>query len=125
MAQIENLSVIILILDKYGIIVWNSPAVRQYAMEPDDAIGINAREFTHPHAPDRENQVLKYQVKHPGEATTLEGLEAIADDYRTIHLDYTIVYLPDTPGINGIVVTCHDVTEGIKLTPSSDVLSAH
>ncbi|MCP4716605.1 MAG: PAS domain S-box protein, partial [Deltaproteobacteria bacterium] len=110
-ALIENLSEMILIIDKDGVNVWNSPAVRQYGMEPEDAIGINMRDYTHPDDRDRVDKTLKYAIEHPGEIVTLEGLKVIPDDGREIFLDDTFVYLPDTPGINGLVVTCHDITE--------------
>lgn len=109
-ALIENLSEMILILDKDGVNRWNSPAVRQYGMEPEDAIGINAREYTHPDDLGRVDKALKYVVEHPGEVVTVEELKAVADDGRIIFLDDTFVYLPDTPGINGIVLTCRDVS---------------
>ena len=110
-ALIENLSEMILILDKDGVNLWNSPAVRQYGMEPEDAIGINARDYTHPDDKERVDRILKEAVDNPGKLFTLKGLKAISDSGQFIYLDDTFIYLPDTPGINGIVVTCHNVTE--------------
>ncbi len=112
-ALIENLSEMILILDKDGINLWNSPAVRQYGMEPEDAIGINALDYTHPDDKERVTKVLKDVVENPGKVITLEGLKAVLSDGRILYLDDTFVYLPETSGINGIVVTCHDVSERI------------
>lgn len=65
-ALIENLSDMILILDKNGINIWNSPAVRQYGMEPEDAIGIDARDYTHPDDRQKVDLLLKEVVKNPG-----------------------------------------------------------
>ena len=110
-ALIENLSEIILILDKDGINRWNSPAVRQYGMTPDDAIGISALDYAHPDDRDRVAEAINYVVENPGEIFVLEDLKVIPADGHMIYLDDTLVYLPDAPGIHGIVVTCHDVTE--------------
>ena len=109
-ALIENLSDLILILDKDGVNLWNSPSVRRFGMEPEDAIGINAREFAHPDDLSRLNETLEYVVQHPGETVKLKGLKAVTSA-GTLYLDDTLVYLPDTPGINGIVVVVHDVTD--------------
>jgi len=110
-ALIENLSEMILILDKDGINRWNSPAVRQYGLEPEDAIGIDAREYVHPDDRDRADKALNDSVKHPGKVVTLNDLKVDPGDGTDVYLDDTFVYLPDTPGINGIVATCRDVTE--------------
>ena len=110
-ALIENLTDLIIILDKDGVNLWNSPAVRRFGMEPKDAVGINAREFTHPDDLSRLNEALEYAVQHPGETVKLNGLKAVNTNGDPLSLDDTMVYLPDTPGINGIVVVVHDDTE--------------
>ena len=110
-ALIENLSDLIIILDKDGVNLWNSPAVRRFGMEPEDAIGINARDFAHPDDLPNLDQTLAYVVQHPGEIVKLDGLKAITPDGEVHYLNDTLVYLPDTPGIRGIVVVVHDDTD--------------
>lgn len=110
-ALIENLSDMILILDKDGVNIWNSPAVRQYGMEPEDAIGINARDYTHPDDKGRADRVLKDVVKNPGKKYLEKALKVVSDSGEIIYFDDTFVYLPDTPGIHGIIVCCRNVTE--------------
>jgi len=114
-ALIENVNDIILILDKNGVILWSSPVVRKFGMDPEEAIGENALNFIHPDDRDRVELTRKYCIEHPGETITIEGLKVISGDGRLLFLDDTVIYLPDTPGINGIIITGHDVTERVQL----------
>jgi PAS domain S-box-containing protein len=110
-ALIENLQDLILILDKDGVNVWNSPAVRRFGMKPTDAIGVSAIEYAHPDDKERLKKTIDYVVQHPGEVVTLDALKAVTPNGDTVYLTDTFQYLPDTPGINGIVVVVHDVTK--------------
>jgi len=110
-ALIENLQDLIIILDKDGVILWSSPATRHYGMEPAEALGINVIEYVHPDDKARFDQAIDYTVDHPVEVLSLEAVKAITPGGDLVYLRYTFQYLPDTPGINGIVVVIHDVTE--------------
>ena len=109
-ALIENLNDFIIILDKDGIITWSSPASRQLDMEPEDVIGISALEFAHPDGYEQLKETLEYVVAHPGEIVTLESQKTVIPNGETLYLNSTFAYLPDTPGINGIVVVAHNNT---------------
>ena len=113
-ALINNLTDLIIILDKEGINLWNSPAIRRFGLEPNDVIGRNVRDFVHPDDIDRFNDTLNYVVQHPGEKVNLENLKVVIPHGNIIYLDDTIQYLPDVPGINGIVVVVRDVTDRMK-----------
>ena len=123
-ALIENLSEMILILDKEGVNIWNSPAVRQYGVEPGEAIGKNALNYIHPDDKHRVAEALKEVVKNPGKVVLLEGLKAVGNSGRIIYLDDTFVYLPEVPGIHGIVVTCRNVTERELAEQKQSILEA-
>lgn len=112
-AIIENLNDLIIILDEKGINLWNSPAVRQFGMKPEDAIGISAIEFAHVDDRERLQESLDYVLAHPGEVVTLESLRAETPQ-GVRYLNDTLTYLPDTPGIEGIVVVVHDNTANVE-----------
>ena len=112
---IENINDVILILDKDGVNMWNSPAVKdQFGMNPEDAVGISAIDYAHPDDVERLRETVDYVVKHPGETVFLESLKAITPNGELYYLNDTFKYLPDTPGINGIVVVVHNNTEQIN-----------
>ena len=110
-ALIENISDLILIIDENGINLWNSPSVRQYGIIPEDVVGQSAFEFVHPDDQHRLNETLKYVVNHPGETIKLPSLKVLTPTGELVFFDDTFTYLPDAPGIQGIVVTVHDITQ--------------
>ncbi|MDM8544660.1 PAS domain S-box protein, partial [Desulfococcaceae bacterium HSG9] len=112
-ALIENLSDMILILDKDGRNVWNSPAVRQYGMEPEDSIGRPFDEYTHPDDLEKVRQQWDEMIANPGvNYTSEQRASGTPEDPETwIYQHSTFVYLPDVPGINGVVSVCRNITE--------------
>lgn len=110
-ALIENLSEMIYIMDKNCIILWSSPAVKQYGIDPNDIVGKDCRIFIHPDDIENVIEALDHCTAHPGEPVILEGIRAIVKNDKIVYIDDTFIYLPDTPGINGIIATCHDITE--------------
>ena len=112
-ALIENLSDAILILNKDGLNVWNSPAVRQYGLEPEDAIGRPFDEFIHPDDIGKSRKSWDEMIANPGKVFTVEhrasGTPENPDTW--IYQHNKLVYLPDAPGINGVVCVCRNETE--------------
>ena len=112
-ALIENLSDLILILDKDGLNVWNSPAVRQYGVEPEDTIGRPFDEFIHPDDIGKSRKSWDEMIANPGKVFTVEhrasGTPENPDTW--IYQHNKLVYLPDVPGINGVVGVCRNETE--------------
>ncbi|MCH8328501.1 MAG: PAS domain S-box protein, partial [Candidatus Marinimicrobia bacterium] len=117
-ALIENLHDLIIIVDKDGVNQWHSPAARQFGMEPSELAGTQALDFVHDSDKERLQETLDYVVAHPGEIVTLEGLKSVTPDGDIRYLNDTITYLPDTPGINGIVVVVHDNTAEVEAQES-------
>ena len=112
-ALIENLSDAILILNKDGLNVWNSPAVRQYGLEPEDAIGRPFDEFIHPDDIGKSRKSWEEMIANPGKVFTVEhrasGTPENPDTW--IYQHNKLVYLPDVPGIKGVVCVCRNETE--------------
>ena len=112
-ALIENSSDLILILDKNGINVWNSPSVRQYGIEPEDAIGRPFDEYIHPDDLEAFRKCWKKIIANPGKKFIEEhrayGTPGNPDSW--VYQHNSMVYLPNVPGINGVVAVCRDVTD--------------
>ncbi|MCP3683334.1 MAG: PAS domain S-box protein, partial [bacterium] len=110
---IENLSDLIIILDKDGINVWNSPSVRQYGIEPEDAIGRPCDEYVHPDDLEEFRKLWDKVIANPGKIFIDEHrATGTPENPETWIYQYnTMVYLPEVPGINGVVAVCRNVTE--------------
>ncbi len=115
-ALIENLSDLIIIADKEGINVWNSPAARQYGLEPEDAIGIPIYEYMHPDDLEAFRKLWDECIANPGEKyNSKHRASGTPENPETwIYQDVTFVYLPDVKGINGVVAACRNETEQKK-----------
>ena len=112
-ALIENLSDLVLVLDEDGINVWNSPAVRQYGIEPEDAVGRSCFEYVHPDDLEKAREVWGKTIANPGKKFIYEiRATGTPENPETwIYQHNTAVYLPEVPGINGVVAVCRNVTE--------------
>ena len=112
-ALIENLSDLVLVLDEDGINVWNSPAVRQYGIEPEDAVGRSCFEYVHPDDLEKAREVWGKVIANPGKKYIYEiRATGTPENPETwIYQHNTAVYLPEVPGINGVVAVCRNVTE--------------
>ena len=110
-ALIDNLSDLILIVDEEGINIWNSPSVRQFGLTPEETVGRSAFEYVHPDDRWRLKEALDFVLSHPGETFKVPALVVMVPNGDLVYFDDTFTYLPDTPGIHGIVITVHDITE--------------
>ncbi len=115
-ALIENLTDLILILDKDGINVWNSPSVRQYGLEPEDAVGIRFDKYIHPDDLECVRKIWDTAIANPGKTyMSNHRASGTPEDPETwIYQNNSLVYLPDLPGINGVVSVCRNETEQKK-----------
>ncbi len=112
-ALIENLSDLILILDKDGINVWSSPASRQYGLEPEYAIGRPFDEFVHQDDLEKVRKLWDEVIANPGKRFVSEHRSSgTPENPETWIYQHNIMeYLPDVPGINGVVVVCRNETK--------------
>ena len=110
-ALIQKSSDVISILDEKGGFVYVSPSAETvFGYSPESLVGKSPFAFIH--ADDRDHARLRYQAVldrvHVGESTEFrffrgDGIWRILEAQGNNLLDY--------PGINGIVVTCRDVSE--------------
>lgn len=110
-AMIENASDVITILDKNGIVIYQSPAIEQIlGHKPSDMMGRNMLEFIHPddHQPIVESLTSLIETERdpvPIEFRVRDGqgvwryVEAIGNDQL------------NNPSVGGIVVNARDITD--------------
>ena len=112
-ALIENLTDLILILDEDGINVWNSPAVRQYGIGPEDVVGRSCFEYVHPDDLEKTRKIWGKIIANPGKKFIFGNrATGTPENPETWIYQHNIaVYLPEVPGINGVVAVCRNVTE--------------
>jgi len=110
-ALLEHLTDVVLIVDRVGKVVWCSPAVRRYGTEPDEAIGRHLKERLDPPSAERLEAGFAAALVQPGANIQLRGLRALVREGETPYRDMTVTYLPDTPGINGLLVISHEIPQ--------------
>ena len=107
---IENGSDVISILDRDGVILYESPSIRRVlGYEPEDLVGTPRFAFIHPDDLDRVAEAFDRKV---------HGLEVQAIEYRFLHkdgswrtLEATSTNLVDDPAVEGVVINSRDITE--------------
>jgi PAS domain S-box-containing protein len=107
---IENGSDVISILDRDGVIVYESPSIRRVlGYEPEELVGTPRFSFIHPDDLTRVSEAFDRKV---------QGLEVQAIEYRFRHrdgswrtLEATSTNLVDDPAVEGVVINSRDVTE--------------
>jgi len=105
---IENASDIIMVLDKEGVLRYESPSLeRVLGYMPSDLLGRNVREFVH--ADDLVELEAAFR-SGPG-ATTLLSFRFRHQSGSFRDLEAATSNLLDDPGVAGVVVNARDVTE--------------
>ncbi|MDP3859485.1 MAG: PAS domain S-box protein [Stagnimonas sp.] len=109
-ALIENAADAVVVARLDGTISYVSPAIEALAgYQPTELIGRRYFELLHPDDVPVAADLVTQLANHPGTALRSELRYRNRDGaYRTIA--GTSRYLPDTPGIHGIVANIHDVT---------------
>ncbi|WP_424355763.1 PAS domain S-box protein [Methanobacterium sp. MBAC-LM] len=113
-ALIYNSTDIIRILDKDGLIIFDSPSSSRILGYPEGFfIGNNPVEFIHPDDREKVKNDLKdvYKEKNSGIPTEFRILKA---DGTYLPVESIAQNLIDVPGINGIVVNTHSIKERKK-----------
>jgi PAS domain S-box-containing protein len=107
----ENSSDVVFILDEEGFISYVSPSVRQIGgYGPEELIGRNVLELTHPDDLLLVTTGLSTAQTCPGERITLEvRVRHRSGDW--LYLDIIGVNLQEEPAIQGYVVNARDITE--------------
>ncbi len=110
---IENLTDLIIIVDENRKIKWISPSTKHYGFQPHDLVGLNIFDFTYPEEEEKNEEAWDWVLKHPHQSYHEKNIRNVAAEGRVIHTDNTYVYLPDFPGIEGILIVAHDITEKV------------
>lgn len=113
-AMIANISDVIGILDKNGIIKYNSLNTKKwFGWEPEDLIDIHALRTVHPDDIQYVQKEFIDLLKQPGFTKTVEYRNKCKDgSYKYVHL--SAINLMNDKNINGILVNYRDITEQKK-----------
>jgi PAS domain S-box-containing protein len=101
-ALVEHLTDGILILDRGGIIRWVASSAQRQGLSPPELLGRPAGEALHGEDAPRFQTGLNEALARPGTAVTVEGLQRSGG--RAGYADDTLTFLPDTEGINGVML---------------------
>ncbi len=115
-ALVRNASDVISILTPEGAIRYLSPtAERLWNCRPDTLEGTAIGALVHPDEQARLDALLAQSLTAPGESLTAElrlcpaGSRLRSGDWRTFETVWT--HLPAEPGVEGVLLTCRDVSE--------------
>lgn len=121
-AMISNISDVISIMDKEGVILYCSPNVKKwFGWNPSELIGLNALVTIHP---DDLEYVKGEFDRFPdmlGTSADIEyRLRCKDDSYKHIHLSATNLF--DDSNIGGILVNYHDISDSKRLEEEKKIL---
>ena len=107
----ENASDIVIVLDQGGRITYASPSVKAVGgYAPDDLIGRNVLELTHPDDAPLVLDALRAATAHPEERIILEvRIRHASGDW--LYLDVIGANLMGEPAIRGFLVNARDITD--------------
>lgn len=107
----ENSLDITLILSKENRIVYVNPAFKLYGYDLNDQLDRHIEDYIHPDDLAKITRGLDESKKHPHQAYILGDVLFMTAKRESVHLHITCTYMPETYGINGTVLNCHDVTQ--------------
>ncbi|MFB3815214.1 MAG: PAS domain S-box protein [Terriglobales bacterium] len=115
---IENTSDIITILDRHGVIQYESPSVhRILGFEPGELIGRNVLELVHPDDIERTKKFFYERIHQPGVMPPFDvRFRSKNGSYRALEAVGNV--LLNEPGIFGVVVASRDITERTRAAES-------
>jgi len=103
-AILEHLPDLVLICDSQGRIDWVGPSLRSHLAEPSGLTGRNVFELVHAADRDRVRETVLRALEKPASPVTVPGVRMTAGPGGTASFDQTLTYLPDTPGIAGLLL---------------------
>lgn len=111
---IENILDLILILKADGTIIYVSPSVKNsLGYIPEDVLGKNAFEFIHNEDRDTISKAFALKMQKPQVKQMLE-LRVLRKDGSWCSFEGVGANLLDNPTVEGIIITCRDITERKK-----------
>lgn len=112
---IEHASDVIAVMNRRGDIEYCSPAwERVLDYELKDIIGKNFRSFLHPSDRKRVLRSIAMFLERPG-ATIHREFRIRRMDGRYQHMEGTVTNCLTDPGLQGIIVNAHDITERVRM----------
>jgi len=124
-AILEHLPDLVLICDTQGRIDWVGPSARSQALEPSGLLGRSVFDSIHADDRDRVRESLARAVEAPAKAVTVLGVRMTLGSGGTAFFDQTLTYLPDTPGIEGLLLLSRPSLESDepRSPPAADAAS--
>jgi PAS domain S-box-containing protein len=106
-ALVENMADAVLILDRDGTLLWSQLSQHELGLDPQQLPGEFAAQSLHDPDAGRFRAALAEAVANPGRRIRADSLHLVTARDAGRSADVTITSLPDTPGINGVLVVIH------------------
>ncbi len=106
-AILENLPVPVLIADHAGHIVWSNPAVGKLGLDPATSPSLGLHDNVEHSDSKRVQAAFAAVVAQRGQPHTVKAVRRMLGPDRAVYFDETLTYLPDTPGIRGVLIVAH------------------
>jgi PAS domain S-box-containing protein len=124
-SMISNISDVIGILDKDGMIIYKSPNVKKlFGWETEELIGAHALKTVHPDDEKYIQEELEDLLKKPGLSKVVE-YRYLCKDNNYKHINLNAINLFEDPNINGILLNYHDISNRVKIEEEKTVMEAH
>ena len=108
----QNTTDITAIIDQEGVCRYVSPSIHEIGgYLVDEVVNQRPECFVHPDDLPWVEEVLARALEHPNESRHLDNFRVRHSDGHYLWLEGSLVGLPDVPGVNGVVLTCRDITE--------------
>lgn len=110
---ISNISDVIAVLDREGVITYKSPNITgQFGWDPDELIGRHGLETVHPDDRERIGRELAALLATEG-AKTMVQYKYLCKDGSSRPIELTALNLMNDPIINGVLLNYKDITERV------------
>jgi PAS domain S-box-containing protein len=109
-ALIASLSEVLFIADSKGFVEWSSSTVQRPGAQRGACGGETIFDGVHQEDISRLRATVAEALAAPGSRFCVPALRSPSDG-RMCFFDYNVTWLPDTPGIQGLLVARSDVTE--------------
>ena len=103
-ALVENMADGVLILDRDGAVLWSQLSPHKLGLDSQPLTGQAAAEFLHGRDAGRFRAALTEAVANPGRRIRADSLPLATSREPARSADLSLTFLPDTAGINGVLV---------------------
>jgi PAS domain S-box-containing protein len=122
-ALVENMADGVLVLDRDGAVLWSQLSAHKLDLNSQQLTGQAAAESLHGADAGRFRATLTEAVANPGRRVRADSLQLVSRS-PACSADLSMTFLPDTPGINGVLVVVHvnDGPSSPEQSPSEEQL---